>query len=547
MKEVPTGIDNFKVLIENNYFYVDKTPFIAEVTKMPGKTLLFTRPRRFGKTLNMTMLRYFFDIRSAEESRSLFQGLAIEKMPAFEEQGKYPVIYLSFKDLKVDTWEACFQIIKSMLRELYVGFPELKSFLSEEDLIEYNKIIFKKDDAEYENSLKNLSSWLVQKYGKKAVILIDEYDTPLVQAYTNGYYKEAITFFRNFLSWPLKSNDNLQVGVLTGIVRIAKEGIFSGLNNLNVYTILDQPCDEYFGLTESEVVAATREYQLEDSLPEVREWYNGYRFGDEQVYNPWSILNYLATGKLKAWWLNTSSNDLINASLDISDQVIFDELTSLLDGKKLEKPLNEGMAFEDLSSPGSIWMLLYFSGYITTDGYDPAFHEYSLRIPNKEVFSFFKDVFISKFTKDNSGHMTSLAKALRDKKITGPGSFEAFLQKLILTDASWFDTAKGEIFYQGLLLGISLSFNGSYRRHSNQESGLGRADMILEPVDKNSPGYIFELKVADSPDQLDKKLDEALKQIEEKKYAAYLMKQGVQEITAIAVAFCGKELKVKAL
>ena len=291
MKKIPIGIDDFKKIRENNYYYIDKTNFIEEIGKNVGKTLLFTRPRRFGKTLNMSMLKYFFDIKNKEENKKLFQNLYIEKSDFFEEQGAYPVVYISLKGIKADTWENCLSGIKTLLRELYEEYSFIKEKLSLSEQIEYDKIWLKKEDGEYRNALKNLTSFLYEYYKKEVILLIDEYDSPLINAYEYGFYDEAVLFFKVFYGEALKTNPYLRMGIMTGIIRVIKAGIFSDLNNLKVYSILEKEYSDFYGFTQEEVEKALKNFNIEYELPEVKAWYDGYRFGNSDVYNPWSILN----------------------------------------------------------------------------------------------------------------------------------------------------------------------------------------------------------------------------------------------------------------
>ena len=293
MKKLPIGLSDFKELIEENYYYFDKTNLIDEVIKDGSKVKLFARPRRFGKTLNMSMLKYFFDIKEAEENRKLFKDLYIEKTENFKEQGQYPVIFISLKGLKEKTWENCFNEIKVLLRGLYEDFTFIRDTLSSSEQLEFDKIWLKKDNGEYTNALKNLTSFLYKYYKKEVILLIDEYDTPLINAYEHGYYDEAILFFKVFYGEALKTNLYLKTGIMTGIIRVIKAGIFSDLNNLKIYSILDKEYSDFFGFTQEEVKKTLEDFNIEYELPEVKSWYDGYKFGNSEVYNPWSILNFL--------------------------------------------------------------------------------------------------------------------------------------------------------------------------------------------------------------------------------------------------------------
>ena len=299
MKQLPIGVSDFKELIEGNYYFIDKTKLLKEIVQDGAKVKLFTRPRRFGKTLNMSMLRYFFDIKNAENHKKLFTGLDIRESSHFEKQGKYPVIYLSLKDIKEVSWQDCSKRIHKVLSDLFAEYKYLRDDFDQRDLKNFDGIWLEEADGNYFDALKDLSKYLSRYHEKKVVILLDEYDTPMVSAYENGYYEEAMTFFRNFYSAALKDNVCLELGVMTGILRVAKEGIFSGLNNLAVYSILDERYSSYFGLTEMEVKEALNYYELESNLQEVKEWYDGYCFGKIEIYNPWSIINYISNHKVR--------------------------------------------------------------------------------------------------------------------------------------------------------------------------------------------------------------------------------------------------------
>ncbi len=358
------GIEDFREIIREDCYYVDKTNYIEELLKDKTKIKLFTRPRRFGKTLNMTILKYFFDVKNAEENRKLFKDLYIEKSEYFKEQGQYPVIFITLKDLKKNTWEEMNFEIKELLRNLYDEFNFIRDILSVSDLREFDKIWLKEEDANYDSSLLNLTKYLYNYYKKEVVLLIDEYDSPLITANQRGYYKDSINFFRNFLSLALKTNSNLKMGVLTGIVQVAKEGIFSGLNNVITYNILGNDFEIFFGLSEEEVENSLKYFELEYEIEEVKKWYDGYKFGNSEVYNPWSIINYLRTKELQAYWVNTSDNALIYDSLKNSTVDVFNNLQTLFEGKEIKKEISPFFTFEELSKFDGIWQLIAYNGYL---------------------------------------------------------------------------------------------------------------------------------------------------------------------------------------
>ena len=541
MKKLPIGLSDFKELIEENYYYFDKTNLIDEVIKDGSKVKLFARPRRFGKTLNMSMLKYFFDIKEAEENRKLFKDLYIEKTENFKEQGQYPVIFLSLKDLKARTWEEMERGIKNLLQEVFSEHKYLIKELDEFDLSILKKIINKEVELEgLKSSLKFLTKILYEKYNKKVVVLIDEYDAPLVSAYHNKYYEKAKDFFKTFYSSVLKDNPYLQMGVMTGIIRVIKAGIFSDLNNLNTYTILSDFYPNCYGLTEEEVKKSLIDYNLEYEMGDVKDWYDGYRFGKTEVYNPWSILNFLHAKELRAYWVDTSGNDLINDVLKIVRKDIIRDLKKLFDGEGLKQNLSGTSDLSRLLSEEEIWELMLFSGYLTVEEKIDEDY-YILRLPNKEVRRLFKRTFIERYFGRGS-KLIDLMEALTENRIE---DYEETLQDILLKSVSYNDTKKGnEAFYHGFILGMSLYLEGEYIVKSNIESGLGRYDVSIEPKNKNKRGYILEFKATDNVDKLEEISKEALKQIEEGKYSSSLKQTDTKEILHLGIAFCGKEIKV---
>ena len=541
MKKIPIGLSDFKKLIEGNYYYFDKTNFIDEIIKDGSEVKLFTRPRRFGKTLNMSMLKYFFDIREAEENRKLFKNLYIEKTENFREQGQYPVVFLSLKDLKARTWEEMERGIKNLLQEVFSEHKYLIKELDEFDLSILKKIINKEVELEgLKSSLKFLTKILYEKYNKKVIILIDEYDAPLVSAYHNKYYEKAKDFFKTFYSSVLKDNTYLQIGVMTGIIRVIKAGIFSDLNNLSTYTILSNFYPNCYGLTEEEVKKSLIDYNLEYEMEDVKDWYDGYRFGKSEVYNPWSILNFLHAKELSAYWVDTSGNDLINDVLKIVRKDIIRDLKKLFDGEGLRQNLSGTSDLSRLLSEEEIWELMLFSGYLTVEEKIDEDY-YILRLPNKEVRRLFKRTFIERYF-GRGNKLIDLMEALTENRIE---DYEETLQDILLKSVSYNDTKKGnEAFYHGFILGMSLYLEGEYIVKSNIESGLGRYDVSIEPKNKDKRGYILEFKATDNVDKLKEISKEALKQIEEGKYSSTLKQTDTKEILYLGIAFCGKQIKV---
>jgi len=541
MKRIGIGLSDFKELIEEDFYYFDKTKFIDEIVKDGAKVKLFTRPRRFGKTLNMSMLKYFFDVEKKEENRKLFKDLYIEKTESFKEQGQYPVIFLSLKDLKATTWEIMEKDIKSTVASLFLEYEDLYYELGEFDKPLFKKIATKEEGIEnLKEALKVLVKILYKKYNKKVVILIDEYDSPLVSAYINGYYGKAKDFFKTFYSTVLKDNNYLQMGVLTGIIRVIKAGIFSDLNNLRTYTILSDDYTDSYGLTEEEVEKSLNDYGIGQEISKVKDWYDGYKFGDSEVYNPWSILNFLQDKELRAYWVDTSGNDLINNVLKMKNKNIITALERLFNGEGLRQNLSGTSDLSKILSNDEIWELLLFSGYLTIEEKIDQ-DNYILRLPNKEVKSLFRKTFIETYIARGS-KLSFLMESLIENKIE---DYEENLQEILLTSVSYNDTKKGnEAFYHGLIMGMGLYLEGEYITKSNIESGLGRYDFLIEPKNKSKRAFIMEFKLTDSVEKLEEVSKEALKQIEDKKYDISLKQNGIKEITYIGIAFCGKQIKI---
>ncbi|WP_335984924.1 AAA family ATPase [Fusobacterium polymorphum] len=541
MKRIGIGVSDFKHLIEEDFYYFDKTKFIDEIIKDGAQVKLFTRPRRFGKTLNMSMLKYFFDIKKADENRKLFKDLYIEKTVSFKEQGQYPVIFLSLKDLKATTWEEMERKIIITLSDFFSEYEYLLNELTGINFENLKKIIYKEASIDdLTTALKFLTKILYEKYNKKIVVLVDEYDSPLVSAYINGYYEKAKNFFKTFYSLVLKDNNYLQMGVLTGIIRVIKAGIFSDLNNLRTYTILSDDYTDSYGLTEEEVEKSLKDYGIEAEISKVKDWYDGYKFGDSEVYNPWSILNFLQDKKLRAYWVDTSGNDLINNVLKMRNKNIITALERLFNEEGLRQNISGTSDLSKILSDDEIWELLLFSGYLTVEEKIDQ-DNYILRLPNKEVKSLFRKTFIETYIARGS-KLSFLMESLIENKIE---DYEENLQEVLLASVSYNDTKKGnEAFYHGLIMGMGLYLEGEYITKSNIESGLGRYDFLIEPKNKSKRAFIMEFKSTDSVEKLEEVSKEALKQIEDKKYDISLKQNGIKEITYIGIAFCGKQIKI---
>ena len=540
MKKIPIGVDDFKKLIENNAYYIDKTKFIADILNDAAEVKLFTHPRRFGKTLNMSTLKYFFDIQNANENRKLFNGLDIEKSEYFSEQGKHPVIFISMKGIKAITWKDYLYDLKILIGDLYNEFEFIRDVLNESELNSFNKIWLKEDVAEYKNALKNLTAFLYKYYKKEVILLIDEYDNPLITAHRYDFYDEALSFFKVFYGEALKTNPYLKMGFMTGIIRVIKAGIFSDLNNLKVYSILNEQYSDFFGFTQDEVEKALKDFNIEYELPDVRSWYDGYKFGNSDVYNPWSILNFLTDKKLIPYWIDTSDNYLINKTLKNASSDTMEALQKLFSGESVEENINGNSDLSILFDEEEIWELFLFSGYLTIDKKIGEDYEnvYALRLPNREVKEFFKQKFID--VNFGESLFRNTMEALKKNNID---NFEKYLQNIILKSTSYNDT-KNEDFYHGLILGMTLYLDRDYYIASNRESGLGRYDVIIEPKNKNNRGYILEFKVVKDEKDLEKSSKEAIEQIINKKYDISLKERGIRDITLIGIASFGKLVKI---
>ena len=548
-KAIPIGIENFEDIIKDNYYYVDKSMLIEDILVNRAAVTLFTRPRRFGKTLNMSMIKYFFDVRNKDENRKLFEGLKIFGSEYMKEQGKYPVIFVSLKDLRADTWEMCLLEIKKLISKIYREFQYITEKMNEDDKEIYDSIKNRKNDMDLNTSIELLSEYLFEYYGERVIILIDEYDAPIINAFDKGYYDKAINFFQVFYSSALKTNDSLKYGILTGITRIIKEGIFSGLNNLKVDTILNKKFSEYFGLLESEVIKMLNYFEMKYKIEEVKEWYNGYIFGDKRIYNPWSIINYVDNGEIKAYWANVSGNTLLENMLDQAGEDVYTDLKRFTDGESIEKYISDGTTIKSLlSNDDEIWQLFLYSGYLTKAKEQIKIDEtleytniYNLKIPNKEIRKYFGNMFLNRFF-GTELKTSILIKALESGDIK---KFEKTLGEIMVNMLSHFDLdSEMEKIYQVFMIGLVGFLMGKYEIISNNESGYGRYDLAMIPIKNNEKAYLMEFKISKSEKGMTLKAEEALKQIDEKKYDTRLKARGIKNILKIGIAFYGKKVKV---
>ena len=553
--KLPVGISDFKDIIENNYYYFDKTKFIENILEDGSKVKLFTRPRRFGKTLNISMLKYFFNVKNKYENKKLFENLKISKSEYFEKQGNYPVISISFRNYDEENWDDGLKTIKGILKRVYAEYKFLTEKMDEIEIEEFNSVRRGLDSVEWEASLLNLSKYLYEYYGKKVIVLIDEYDQPIINSYIKGNYEKVISFFKSFYGLVLKDNEYLEMGVMTGILRVAKENIFSGLNNLEVHTILDDEFTEYFGIMENEVEKSLEDFGLKYELKDVQKWYNGYLFGNRQVYNPWSIINFLKNGKLKPYWVNTSGNGLIKLYLKKLRNTIFDDFTKLLDKKNILKIINDNMTFGNLEAnfEKNIWNLFFHSGYLTlAEKYNG--NDVYLKIPNEEILKMFSEMFIEVYF-DSYEKFLYMSDALRKGDIS---NFKKYLKEILLENIGIFDVSGTykEQFYHGLMLGLILTLKNEYEITSNNFAGKGRYDLLLKPKNilEGKEGIIIELKIINGTEnisndkiheKLEKECEVALNQIDEKGYSSVLRNAGIEKVLKIGIAFFGKEFEIK--
>ena len=554
LKGLPIGREDFKEIRENDFYYVDKTKYIEELLLDGTQVKLFCRPRRFGKTLSMSTLRYFFDIKNGEENRKLFDGLYISNSPMMSEQGKYPVIFITMKGIIGRDLEEVIKDIEVKIYELYNRYFFIEERLNPNAREVFNRLARKEGSiAEIKSSLRFLTQFLYEYYNQKVVLLIDEYDSPLLNAVEKGYYTEMKDFLRAFYGDALKTNEYLQMGVLTGIIRVTQAGIFSDLNNIENYTILKKSYSQYFGLLEEEVEEALKYYGIEYKLDEVRAWYDGYNFAGTEVYNPLSILKYIKEKELESYWINTSGNALIMEIIANSDDRVIKDLEKLFEEKELETVVDLELDMGKSLLESDIWSLMLSSGYLTIkEKIDRK--NYIIKIPNKEIRTFFKDAFIKMVFK-GTRYVEDVKRALLTKDLE---SFEIAFQNMVLESISFHNTtlnmrkeegkevdelAYSEVPYQMFMLGFLTSMQDKFFVTPEQESGLGRADILLEPRNKNGVGYILEIKAARKNNRISNLAKRAHKQIDSKIYETELRKRGVVDIVKIGIAFRGKEVE----
>ncbi|MBQ1509555.1 MAG: AAA family ATPase [Selenomonadaceae bacterium] len=549
-RPMPVGIEDFGELIRREYCFVDKTRFIRELLDSQGKITLITRPRRFGKTLTLSMLQYFFALENAEENRELFLGLDIERAGEkyMREQGTRPVVFLTLKEVQAGTFAEMQVILAEFLRALYgqSQYLEHSESLSKQERQYFTAILNEACDmGKMRFSLSNLMKMLEKHHGKKPVLLLDEYDAPILSAWENRYYKEGIDFMRGFLGSALKTNPSLGLAVLTGVTRVSKESIFSGLNNLRVCSVLSEAYCDIFGFTQEEAARLMKGCGVEDKLPELKRWYDGYQFGWAEIYNPWSVIRYIDEGcRFRPYWLNTSGNSILRVLLEQVDGRRKEELEGLLKGKPVEAPVLENIVYADIhSNRNALFMMLLTTGYLKAvdiwqDERDMEWA--SLQIPNKEIRRAFQDEILVNIAPRQGmilcrDMMEAMAKGTTE-------DFAKYLSELLRDFVSYHDAAQPESFYHGLILGFSVLMEDEYRVESNRESGYGRFDIAFFPLKDGAPGVVLELKSVKSEDAMEETAKEALRQIEEKAYFTELSRQGVRAVWKYGISFCGKKV-----
>ena len=547
-KPLPVGLSDFKTA-SSSYYYVDKTLLIKDFLDTKPMVSLFTRPRRFGKTLNMDMLRLFFE-KSSEDTSQYFRDKKIWQCGDTYtcHQGQYPVIFLSFKDVKCQSWEDTFLKIRNLISLEFIRHGELESSPS---LSEYEKKRYQLfasnqvGQVDCQMGLQLLSLLLHKHYGKKCIIIIDEYDTPIQQGHSCNFYSQTVDFMRNFFSGGLKDNSHLAFGFLTGILRVAKESIFSGMNNLKTYSILDEAYSQYFGFTADEVMEMLKYYRREDKYQEICQWYDGYRFGNTEIFNPWSVINYISDNCFpKAFWQSTGSNDIIGEIIAFADSQTTDGLYRLLSGDRITTYIDTSVIYPEIGkNQYSVYSFLLVAGYLkVVEIYPQNDGNYmcDVAIPNKEIAFVYKKEILDRTDQNNVSISISQAIFSKDKQ-----RLQELLEDFMLNSISYMDSSN-EGFYHGMMLGLCAVVGNGYQIKSNRESGLGRFDIALIPADSSSPGFIFEFKhTKDSKADLELLAQEALEQINEKKYDTELISLGLTSIIKTGIAFRGKEASVK--
>ena len=559
-KPLPTGVDNFEKLITRGYYFVDKTLLIKELLDKKGDVNLFTRPRRFGKTLNMSMVQYFFedsrkDDGTKMDNRSLFDGLSIMESGEryLSHMGRYPVIALSLKSGK----QPDFNLSRKMLIRQIADEYKRHKFILQGNLLEIDKIRYQNimeecaKEEDYNDSLKFLSQCMEQYYGHKAIILIDEYDVPLENAFFAGFYEEMTAFIRSLFESALKTNSSLEFAVITGCLRISKESIFTGMNNMKINSILNKSYDEFFGFTEVEVMRLCDDYHLTHKFPLIKEWYNGYVFGNVNVYNPWSVISFIGDLQVDenelpaSYWANTSSNSIVRTLIEMADDETRSEIEQLIAGKSIEKPVHEDITYDEIyKTMDNLWNFMFFTGYFRRVGermdVETKQRYVELKIPNEEVKYIFRNKVLGWFQEIiNRKDLSVLYHALIRQD---PATLEQELTELLMKTISFNDAY--ESFYHGFIAGVLSGMDG-YTVKSNREGGRGRSDLYIKPVTRKKPAYVIEFKIAGKFSEMEAKAEDALEQIEDRNYCQELFDDGYGTVICYGISFFGKDCLVK--
>lgn len=558
-RPLPIGEDDFEKIIQKGYYYVDKTLLIKELLDKKGAVNLFTRPRRFGKTLNLSMLRYYFEDTGSEEKNrhyaELFQGLAIVEEGEIytREMGQYPVITLTLKSAKQRSYKEAFHCLKEAIAEEYARHEKevVGKLRNQTETEKYMRIREQRaEESEYLTSIAFLSKCLYQAYGKECIILLDEYDVPLENAYFMGFYEEMVGFIRSLFESALKTNPYLEFAVITGCLRISRESIFTGLNNLRIYSIVNENYDEYFGFKEDEVYGMLKAYDREANMDTVKKWYDGYMFGEVEVYNPWSVINHMQDIITNPksfpvpYWANTSSNNIVRDLVENASEDVREELEELINGGTIEKPIHEDITYDSIhDTEDNLWNFLFFTGYLKkiSSRMEGENQYVTMGIPNAEVSYIYKNTIQAWFDRRQKGFDLSPLYEAIDEGDTD--RMEAEITGCLMETISFFDY--GESYYHGFLAGL-LKQNGKYRIRSNRESGLGRADLILRtPRIRNGRAIVLELKEVKKYSDLEQGCETAIRQIEERRYRDELRQEGYEDILAYGICFYKKECLVR--
>ena len=552
MQSIGIGEIDFKTLRLNNNYFIDKSLYIKDIIDNGSKVILVTRPRRFGKTLNMSMLRYYFDVRE-ENSKEIFEGLKIMNEDEYytSKMGYYPVVYVSLKDVESYSYEKMITDLQKAISNIYIEHRYLleSNKIYEEEKENIRKILFQKgNETTLQNALKDLSIYLNRYYGKPVILLLDEYDVPLQAAYVKGYYGKAVEFLKSFYNTSFKDNICLEKAILTGVSRIAKESIFSGMNNFDVFTIMDNEFADDFGITSKEMEKVIADFNIEEDREEIKKWYDGYKIGNvEGIYNPWSILNYLNKRELRPYWVNTSSNDLIKMTFKKSNAVK-EKMISLLNGEPVEVTIKlETIIVGIENREENIWGLMLQTGYLKViETVSLEERLYKVALPNNEIKDLFRGMVREWFSHQVEGEdLRSILNDLVNLKLE---DFERKLKKLVIEMFSYFDVGENtaESFYHAFILGMLVGLKDSYYVKSNRESGYGRYDIMLEPKEKDKSSFIMEFKVVESMEEKEvkAKIKEAKEQIKDKRYEQELKERGFTNVTKMVFVCNGKEIEI---